>query len=403
MPARRKSRSSPRRSKGSRSKSPRRVLKHRSSGKARTSRRAAVRRSSNRAQSNRRKMRTRSLNRRLTYRAGKTSLFSSESQESPSVNSLTSLHIVTGDRQGNVSVWNVENGDRLWTNSCGPNNDVKSVAFSPNGEHIVTGDKQGNVSVWNVENGDRLMTMSNNFTTRGVAFSPDGRRIVSGDDSGTVSVWNAETGQRMMAMEVVRTAAPGSIWKQVVNVAFSPDGTYIVSGDFSGNTNVWNVTGGENVWTNRGSDHFQRMKVVFSPDGKHIVSTFKRNVSMWNWRQNEKVRAFSPKRKMWDWKKNGDDTVYGVAWFPDGKLVTGDKQGKVSVWNAADGKRLGGMTCDPNVNSYAFSPDGKVVTGYTDGNVIVWNMMGARLREMKCDGLVESVAVFAKPEMTVRD
>ena len=41
MPARRKSRSSPRRSKGSRSKSPRRVLKRRSSGKAHASRRSS--------------------------------------------------------------------------------------------------------------------------------------------------------------------------------------------------------------------------------------------------------------------------------------------------------------------------------------------------------------------------
>jgi tetratricopeptide (TPR) repeat protein len=72
-----------------------------------------------------------------------------------------------------------------------------------------------------------------------------------------------------------------------------------------------------------------------------------------------------------------DDTVYSVAFNPDGKhIVSGSDNGTIKVWDAVSGKELmsvRGQTL--RQQSVAFSPDGKrIISGSADGMVKVWDV-----------------------------
>ncbi|KZP17409.1 WD40 repeat-like protein, partial [Athelia psychrophila] len=71
-----------------------------------------------------------------------------------------------------------------------------------------------------------------------VAFSPDGTKIVSGSDDKTVRVWDAVTGQAALP-----PLEGHEDW--VMSVAFSPDGTEIVSRSSQGTVRLWDAITGK--------------------------------------------------------------------------------------------------------------------------------------------------------------
>lgn len=89
------------------------------------------------------------------------------------------------------------------------------------------------------------------------------------------------------------------------------------------------------------------------------------------------------------------DQVTGVAFSPDGKLVTSSSwDGTVRLWDAATGEEVHTLKRDPNssvwtghkgrVSDVAYSPDGKYLasagSSSPDNNVIVWAANTGRIR-----------------------
>ncbi|KAF7351988.1 WD-REPEATS-REGION domain-containing protein [Mycena venus] len=109
--------------------------------------------------------------------------------------------------------------------------------------------------------------------------------------------------------------------------------------------------------------------VAFSPDGKRIVSGSRDN-TMCLWDAESGMAIGEP-------FEGHTDVVYSVAFSPDGKrIVSGSQDNTVRVWDVESGLAIG----DPFkghtdwVRSVAFSPDGKqIVSGSDDKTVRVWN------------------------------
>lgn len=80
--------------------------------------------------------------------------------------------------------------------------DVRSLAFSPNGEMVASGSFDNTVKLWkwnSTEDDVKRMT-NHRATVHGVTFSPDGRTLFSCGGDGVIRLWNVATGQHILAL-----------------------------------------------------------------------------------------------------------------------------------------------------------------------------------------------------------
>ena len=117
---------------------------------------------------------------------------------------------------------------------------LRAVTFSANGEHLLSGGRDENIEVWQVQDGQRLATMETIKAedVRCLAVSKNGKWIARGVLRGDVSVCDAETYE--------------AVWKRrehsyVNAVDFSPDSTRLVSGLWNGTATIWDVASGKKV------------------------------------------------------------------------------------------------------------------------------------------------------------
>ena len=117
---------------------------------------------------------------------------------------------------------------------AGHTDEVRSVAFSPDGKRIATGSPDKTVRLWNPATGQPLGAPLTGHTgpVNEVAFSPDGQRLASAGDDGTVRLWNPDTGQPLGDPLTGYTG-------QTFAVAFSRDGRRLATAGDDGTVRLW--------------------------------------------------------------------------------------------------------------------------------------------------------------------
>ena len=132
----------------------------------------------------------------------------------------------------------------------------------------------GMVKLWNVSRRTEIATLLHDEQVQTVAFSPDGEFLAVGDGSrdgsGSVKIWNVRNQQ-------VTATLKGDI-AVVRSVTFSPDDRYLASSHYNGEVKVWNVSDWQPLRT---IPHAGDYDIAFSPDGKMIVGTGNENVNLW--------------------------------------------------------------------------------------------------------------------------
>ncbi|EDR13080.1 uncharacterized protein LACBIDRAFT_381489 [Laccaria bicolor S238N-H82] len=325
-----------------------------------------------------------------------------------------------------IRVWDAQTGQSAMDPLKGHNDDVTSVAFSPDGRHIASGCYDKTVRVWDAQTGQIVVDplKGHGVYVTSVACSPDGRHIVSGSDDKTVRVWDAQTGQSVMILSedmvamllqlhfllmagilpldlMMRQSECGMlkqaycfwiydktvrVWDvqtgqsamdplkghdhYVTSVAFSPNGKHIASGCYDKTVRVWDAQTGQSVVDPLKGHGVYVTSVAFSPDSRHIVSgSDDKTVRVWDAQTGQSVMTPF---------EGHDDYVTSVAFSPDGRhIVSGSDDKTVRVWDAQTGQSV----MDPlkghgsSVTSVAFSPDGRhIVSGSYDKTVRVWDV-----------------------------
>jgi len=361
---------------------------------------------------------------------------------------------VVGEEEHSViRIWNTTTGEPITTLE-GHQDDVESVAFSPDGAWLASAENES-VFLWKVQGQTFTRSEQRSFETsalRTMDFHPDGRRLAVADDNGSIWLWELASG---VVTEPV-TAHGGA---RIEDIEFSPDGVIVATAGFNGTVELrdGNTLANRVVLTpevahpraeTRGGPQPRLWTVSFSPDGALlVVSGFRRPPTVWDVAarrvvatplaavfdrvirrsaggiRNDTVTfgsrasAFSPDGKwlMVGWNEEGGnasvavrstlsvfdvsgtnrlepvwvrdiaghgDSIARIGFTHDGqRVLTGDMEGRLHLWDAARGARVGGapLAHEGRITAMRFSPDGRLfATGDRVGSIRIWDTLSGR-------------------------
>jgi RNA polymerase sigma factor (sigma-70 family) len=218
--------------------------------------------------------------------------------------------IVSGSGDGSVKAWNAENGELVW-NTNALRGEKIAIAASPDGARVATG---GNnvIFVIDTATGKIFLGMKTIQNVRGLAFSPDGKLLASAGKEGNIHLWDPPTGKQ------IQTLKGGDC----NSIAFAPKGDAIAVAEDKG-LRLFDIQNGKEKF-HRDSKEVVRA-VAYSPDGKTLASVGDdRVVRLWDAATGKEQRQFG----------DVQGKLASVAFSPNGRrLVTAGADGTAMVWD----------------------------------------------------------------------
>ena len=179
------------------------------------------------------------------------------------------LATTVGENGETIEVLNVASGTPI-TTLTKHKQIVSALAFSPNGEYLVSGDREGNLSVWTVaswQESRELIGHTNGITA--VAFHPNGSQVITASRDHTVHVWDFERGERLASLllaeesdvslyrgdqrqirRILNRLSQGYSHKSTLHsITFSPSGD-LVTGGLHREIRLWDATTYEDAYGN---------------------------------------------------------------------------------------------------------------------------------------------------------
>jgi WD40 repeat protein len=187
--------------------------------------------------------------------------------------------------------------------------EVMSVAFSPDGKRFAIGRRNGTAEIWSTQTARRIKLMAapkgDDSDTWSLAFSPGGQRLLGSSlFSETVFIWNAATGRVVRSFDLVGESR--AHYRHAAAVAMSRDGKLVAaglaqravsSGDIGperGGIAVWDAATGKLRFTLRGHDGAV-FALTFSPDDRRIISgSLDGTIRYWDRSDGRWLATFAP-------------------------------------------------------------------------------------------------------------
>jgi cytochrome c len=184
---------------------------------------------------------------------------------------------------------------------------VRALAVSSDGKSAVSGSFDTTVIRWSlVDDAASQVLRFHDGAVNAVVLLPHGRLATAGEDR-RVAIWPARADQPSQVFE--GHDAP------IAGLAVSPDGSALASASWDHTVRVWPLASG------------------------------------------------SPRVL-----KGHQDNVNGVAFLPDGRVVSAGYDATVRIWPAGEGEPLVATLPSP-LNAVAVAPDGDIITAGADGHV----------------------------------
>lgn len=233
-----------------------------------------------------------------------------------------------GGASGKVHLWDVNRGRSLM--SIGNELDcVLAADLSPDQQWVALGGPKKVVRVYSVDDG-RLQYEIKSHTQwiTAIEFSPDGQQILTADRNGGLIISDAVSGNMNFDLAGHK--------ESVTAVAWRSDGKILASASEDKTVKIWSTETGKQIKSFE-ADADGVTDVVFTADGR--ILTTGRDTFVKRWKQNGTA----------DGRFEGlTDVGLAVAWCETSKrIIAGDWQGDVLVWELGNSQPIGKMDSNP--------------------------------------------------------
>lgn len=271
--------------------------------------------------------------------------------------------LISGSDDKTIKLWDVQSGQVIKTLQ-GHSQNIKSVSFSPNERILASGSGDKTIRLWNVDTAQCFLILKkHNHSVQSVAFNPDSSLVASASTDEAICLWDIQTGQCLQILQ--KQAA------KVRSVVFRHDGQILASGGDDQTVRLWDIRTGQCLQTM--SEHTAEVTAVkFSPDGQMLASaSYDNTVKLWDVNTG---RCLNNLQGHTDW-------VRSITFSNNGKiLASGADDQTARLWDVQTGQCLKILQGYHHlILSVAFSPDGQTLaSGSDDGILRLWNVSTGR-------------------------
>ncbi len=274
--------------------------------------------------------------------------------------------LIGANADGAVRLWDAQRQVPIGTTPPGHSQAIVDIDLSEDGRLLATLGQDQVIRLWSFDSTHSLSSQLQvaGQKAKGLAISSDGKHLATGDDAGVVQVWELNTHKELIALQ----GHEHQVWA----LAFSPNRRLLASGDRSGQIRIWNLENGALQQTIDAQDG-AIWSLTYGKDGKKLMSASEEHIRFWEAETGTLLTTF---------KNDGARNTRAVQ-SPDGTLLAvSSTDGTVKVWDIENATVVREIKVDDDVLwCLAFSPSSQhLAVGSSDEVVSVWDLADGKQR-----------------------
>lgn len=302
----------------------------------------------------------------------------------------------SGDRSGQILVWNASDGQLLRTLEVA-SGQIGTIEFSPDRNQLASSHSDGLVRIWNPFRDDRvLIDLNHGEGLSHGRFLPEENRFLSADRHGQIRIWDLEKrtviarlGERKASIEAVRVSPDGNRLAvayqdgvvgvfdlrsnqlerelprspNILSLCFMGDGEALAVGNLYSKCRIYSLDNGKLIHTIESDGAVGDMEYLREINRLAVASS------------NQALRIYDQNYKLCDTLPTHIRTYGLLAQAADGKsLAVGSADGSVKLLDVASYRHPAIMWHDAPLRDIVFVDDNRVATCGLDGAVHTWDL-----------------------------